>query len=520
MDCRDSSDFPADFTAPGYRPLPSIHACERSILGFTLREPERALSVISALPGPYVFHDPRHRRIFEAIRDISAEGKKPDLLMVGNRLFAARDDASETIVAYASDLISEGVPSLAGQHCAMIKEDYARRRLHTVAWIAMEELRRGESVSEVLSKLSLQVAKIHWSHESNAYPVLTVPEILDNSECISWAVEGIIPANGVTILSGDSGVGKTWLAVDLGIAFALGLKWLGRFTTEPGPALLIDEESGVELLAERLRCLASGSFKQQIPLLTAVYERVALDTPEGKDRLKATIRKHSAKLVIVDSLVRVHSRDENSASEMKILMTAFADIARKENCAFLITHHTRKRTQYTNQASQMLRGTTEIKAAVDAHLYAEKLCEGQIRVVHEKSRFAPEIPPFVVTIESDGGHVRLTAEDEQRTKVQNAEHSIVEHLTSVGEPLLRRDLEAICEEEGTSKRTFSDALHSLRNKGRIDSDRAMIATDDGGEKRLMRVFLKDGDDEANCDGPQAETSGRGQTPKPAPAASG
>lgn len=520
MDCRNSSDFPADFTAPGYKPLPGVHECERSILGLCLREPDNAPSVISALPGPHVFDVPQHRRIFEAIRDTCAEGKKPDLPTVGNRLFAAKADDSDTIITYASDLMDEGFLSLAGQHCATIKEDYARRRLHTEAWIAGEKLKRGESVSEVLSRLSSQSAKIYLSLESDAYPVLTIPEILDRSECISWAIEGIVPANGVTILSGDSGVGKTWLAVDLGIAYALGRKWLGRFSTTPGPVLFIDEESGTELLAERLRCLAQDSFKQQIPLLTVVWQRVELDTPEGKDRLKTTIRKYSAKLVVVDSLVRVHSRDENSAGEMKIVMTALADIARNEDCAFLVTHHTRKKTQYANQASQMLRGTTEIKAAADAHLYAEKIREGQIRVIHEKSRFRPGIPPFVVTIESDGCRVRLTAEDEQRTKVQRAEHSIVEYLTSAGEPLLRRDLEAACKDEGTSKRTFSDALGSLRNKGIVDSDWAPVATDNGGEKPLMRVFLKAGDGGANGNGPQAETSGRGQTPKPAPEASG
>ena len=520
MNCRNSSDFPADFTAPGYKPLPGVHECERSILGLCLREPGNAPSVILALPGPEVFDDPRHRRIFKAIRDTCAEGKKPDLPTVGNRLFAATADDTDTIITYASDLMDEGFLSLAGQHCAAIKEDYARRRLHTEAWIAGEKLKRGESVSEVLSRLSLELGKIYLSLESDAYPVLTIPEILDGSECISWAVKGIIPANGVTILSGDSGVGKTWLAVDLGIASALGRKWLGRFTTTPGPVLFIDEESGTDLLAERLRCLADDPFRQQIPLVSVVCQRVELDTPGGRDRLKATVRRHSAKLVIVDSLVRVHSRDENSASEMKIIMTAFADIARNEDCAFLVTHHTRKKTQYANQASQMLRGTTEIKAAADAHLYAEKLREGQIRVFHEKSRFGPEIPPFVVTMESNGGRARLTAEDERRTKVQKAEHSIVEHLTSAGEPLLRRDLEAACADEGTSKRTFSDALGSLRSKGIVHSDRVPIATDNGGVKGLMRIFLRARGDEANGNGPQAETSWRGRTPKPASEASG
>jgi len=515
MDCRDSSDFPTDVTAAGYKPLPGVYECERSILGLCLREPNEAPSVISALPGPQVFDDPQHRRIFEAICATCAEGKRPDLQTVGNRLFAAKADDNDKIITYASDLIDEGFLSLVGQHCAIIKEDYARRQLHTEAWTAIDELKKGVSVSEVLSRLSLQLANIYQSHESNAYCVLTVPEILEKSEHISWAVEGIIPANGVTLLSGDSGVGKTWLALDLAVACALGLNWLGRSTKMPGPVLFIDEESGTDLLADRFRCLVTASRRQQIPLFTAVFQRVELDTPEGKDKLKATIRKHGVRLVVVDSLVRVHSRDENSASEMKVLMAAFSEIARTETCAFLVTHHTRKKTQYANQASQMLRGTTEIKAAADAHLYAEKICEGQIRVVHEKSRFAPEIQPFIVAMESDRGRIRLTVDDEQRTKVQKAERSIVEHLTSAGDPVLRRELEAACSDRGISKRTFSNALGSLRNKGTVDSDWARNATDNVGERRLMRVFLKAGDDGANSSGPSPGTSVRGQTPKPA-----
>lgn len=182
MDCRDSSDFTADFTAPGYKSLPGIHGCERAVLGLSLREPDNAPSVISALPGPLVFNDPMHRKIFEAIRDTCAEGKKPDLPTVQNRLVAAKADDSDMIVTYASDLIDEGFLSRTDQHCAMIEEDYARRRLHTVAWIAMEELRRGEPASEVLSKLSLQAVRSINYANSMLTPFLQFPK--------SWTSQG------------------------------------------------------------------------------------------------------------------------------------------------------------------------------------------------------------------------------------------------------------------------------------------------------------------------------------------
>src|SRR5438067_1046490 len=42
-----------------------------------------------------------------------------------------------------------------------------------------------------------------------------------------WCVEGCIPHGNVTLLSGDGGLGKTLLSMQLQVAAALGAPWLG-----------------------------------------------------------------------------------------------------------------------------------------------------------------------------------------------------------------------------------------------------------------------------------------------------
>jgi len=66
---------------------------------------------------------------------------------------------------------------------------------------------------------------------------------------VKWPIEGIIPSNGFGMTAGGSGVGKTWLLLDLAISVAKGALWLGTFATTQGPVLYVDEESGIALLA-------------------------------------------------------------------------------------------------------------------------------------------------------------------------------------------------------------------------------------------------------------------------------
>jgi hypothetical protein len=66
-----------------------------------------------------------------------------------------------------------------------------------------------------------------------------------------WTVRDRIPANNVTLLSGEGSVGKSILALQLSTAVILGLNWLG-VSPEPGPVLAVHcEEDAPELWRRR-----------------------------------------------------------------------------------------------------------------------------------------------------------------------------------------------------------------------------------------------------------------------------
>jgi RecA-family ATPase len=65
-------------------------------------------------------------------------------------------------------------------------------------------------------------------------------------------IEGLITDRSVNLLVGDSNLGKTPLAVTLGLAVASGKPFLGR-TVRPGPVLYCDAETSLPEFVKMLK---------------------------------------------------------------------------------------------------------------------------------------------------------------------------------------------------------------------------------------------------------------------------
>jgi RecA-family ATPase len=66
-----------------------------------------------------------------------------------------------------------------------------------------------------------------------------------------WLVEGVIPYENVTLLSGDGGLGKTILALMAGTSLSTRTQWLG-FEAMQGPSLYFGAEDDKDELQRRL----------------------------------------------------------------------------------------------------------------------------------------------------------------------------------------------------------------------------------------------------------------------------
>lgn len=148
-------------------------------------------------------------------------------------------------------------------------------------------------------------------------------------------VAGLIPKRAVSFLIGDSGLGKSPLAYQLGLSVAAGIPFLAGMETERGPVVYLDYENG---LAE------SRELRQQLVRFLEMAEAPKdfyVWTPDQSELKLESVCKGSPKLVIVDSM-RSHDpqfeKGEHAGEKMKQLN----DLARKYGVSILVIHHLRK----------------------------------------------------------------------------------------------------------------------------------------------------------------------------------
>lgn len=129
-----------------------------------------------------------------------------------------------------------------------------------------------------------------------------------------WQVEPLLALGRSHALYAAAKAGKSLLILDVAAAVATGRAVLDRPAGPPLTVLYLDMEMTRDDLRERLADLGYGADDD---LSRLVYYQLpdldAADTPEGGAAIVELARHHAADLVIIDTLARVLSGDENSA---------------------------------------------------------------------------------------------------------------------------------------------------------------------------------------------------------------
>lgn len=198
-----------------------------------------------------------------------------------------------------------------------------------------------------------------------------------------WLVQGLICKGDVTLLVGEPNVGKSWVSMSLAVAMADNQqKWLGYEVNNHGKVLYVDEENPHDVVYHRLKQLGIDNYDN---LRYLHRQGVRLD--RNFDKILDEAITYEPTLIVLDSLTRFHTKDENNAGEMARLFNDSINVlCRETGAAVLILHHTNK--SESNSSYIKTRGSSDIGAAVDCGIEARKAdhVTNSFNLVHFKSR--------------------------------------------------------------------------------------------------------------------------------------
>lgn len=199
--------------------------------------------------------------------------------------------------------------------------------------------------------------------EGPPYRLITLDE-LENMPSPQFLAHDWLVKGSLATIYGPSGVGKSFVTLDLILSVASGHEWLQSVHVERGPVVYIAAE-GVGGLKERVRAWKRqhpGADLSSVRILTTPINLLEMQTV-GK--LIDSIREQcpDPSVIVFDTLARsMFGGDENSAKDMGSVIAA-ADIVKSTFGSLVVLVH------HTGKNGDTERGSSALRAACDTSIY-------------------------------------------------------------------------------------------------------------------------------------------------------
>ena len=278
-----------------------------------------------------------------------------------------------------------------------------------------------------------------------------------------WLIEELWAACGVGVIGGAPKSCKSWLGLEMAVSVASGTPCLGKFKpARRGRALLYMAEDADHTVRERLEALcrqrAVSLDAVDIFVITAPTLRIDLESEQR--RLSATVAALTPDMLVLDPFVRLHRKDENSASEISAILAYLRELQRQFNTAVVLVHHARKNGS-ANQPGQALRGSSDIHAFGDSNLYLTRKADRLILSVEHRAAPCPAALELKL-VTGDTPHLEVTDEGAAGDELVEAVRRLVITADgSVTRKYLRQQLHVRNERIG-------EAIEQLQSRGTIE----------------------------------------------------
>lgn len=222
----------------------------------------------------------------------------------------------------------------------------------------------------------------------------------------SWMIKGFLPRAELAVLFGESGSGKSFLALDVAVDIAMGTPWRGR-TTRKGRVVYVAAE-GAGGFRNRLKAIGQqrGIELDQIPIGVIADAPNMLEKADALDVAKAIVAAGGADLVIMDTWAQVTAgANENSGEDMGRALTHCKGIHRATGALVLLVHHSGK------DSSRGARGWSGLRAAADVELEvlrndnARSVSVTKLKDGEDGAEFGFRLENVVLGLDEDGEEI-------------------------------------------------------------------------------------------------------------------
>ena len=193
-------------------------------------------------------------------------------------------------------------------------------------------------------------------------------DLSDQPTPLRWMIKNWVQDDSLIMVHGPSGCGKSFLVLDWCLRIASGQgEWMGNKVT-PGSVVYLAGE-GHHGFRGRIAAWkqANDSMAGKCYLSSSGCD---LNKPEGLQKVYESLSQlpETPKLVVVDTLHRFMSGDENSAQDARTMIDACGAIMRDFGCSVILVHHTgvNEEAQHRARGSSAWRGALDIEVSVVA----------------------------------------------------------------------------------------------------------------------------------------------------------
>ena len=250
------------------------------------------------------------------------------------------------------------------------------------------------------------------------YTSATDPELtltfLDEVEPkeVEWLWPGRIPIGKLTILAGDPGLGKSYLALDIIARVSTADSWPDGGNAIRSHVFILSAEDDLEdTIRPRLDVLnADPSWVIAIdPALTSTGNdgeiREALSLSEHLNLLEKEILLYKSRLLVLDPILAFtgSKTDTHKSADVRRALAPLAKIAQNTKCAILAVMHLNKKSTETNSIYRVTGSLDFAAAARSVLLVGKDPNDPEARILASSKSNLSALPSSLRYRMSDGG---------------------------------------------------------------------------------------------------------------------